>query len=353
MENFRWKTDGASPPRETLTERFRLSEEKAPRLSEVVSAEEVPLPVIDMEAADDDTLAAEVARASEEFGFFIITNHGFPEEVWSRAAESVRDIFMLPPEIKSQFVGEKGPIDAVKMYSYFLKDWVDERTVYMWSEVINHMWHPTNDFTGDFPDQIPATYRENIFAYAKEMGALMKRLVRLLSKGLGLQDDYLQSILGKQPLYKCHGNYYPPCPEPDRAVGLPIHSDSLLLSVVRTLDEVPGLQFKKGEEWIEVKQLPNAFVINIGDQLEVLSNRKYKSVLHRAVTNKSREKVSLAYFWGPDLNARIGPIKDLLDEQHPQIYKYYFYKEFIEKHNNLQGKRRDVKALFLVDPPAD
>lgn len=109
----------------------------------------------------------------------------------------------------------------------------------------------------------------NMLAYAKEMGVLMTRLLRLLSKGLGLEEDYLKMRLGDQPLYKCHGNYYPPCPDPDHAIGLPIHSDSLALTVVRTLDEIQGLQILKDDKWIAADQLPNSFIININDQLQV------------------------------------------------------------------------------------
>ncbi|KAL8138778.1 hypothetical protein V2J09_004779 [Rumex salicifolius] len=199
------------------------------------------------------------------------------------------------------------------------------------------------------------------------MGVLMTRLLRLLSKGLGLQDDYLEKRLGDQPYYKAVGNYFPPCPEPDHAIGLPIHSDSLVLGVVRSIDEVPGLQIIKGErDWVGVRELPNSFVVNIGDQLEfsftllwlmidkslsVLSNKRYVSVRHRVVMNKSPERVSLAYFCGPDFNAKIGPIEDLVDDDHPLVYKSYMYKEYIEMHEKLKGKRRKVKEAFLVKPP--
>lgn len=350
MENYRWASDGTPPPPE-LTRRFRLSDEQSPRLSEVLSAKEVPLPVIDMAAlaGDEAALAVQVARASEEFGFFMVINHGVPEEVWRGAAESVRDFFqLLPQEVKSHFAGEEGPDDTVRVYSYFLNDWEDQREVSMWSEVVNHVWHPTHDFTANFPPQIPPTYRKHVGAYAKEIGLLMTRLLRLLSKELGLEEDYLKMRLGDQSLYKCHGNYYPPCPDPDHAIGLPIHTDSLALTVVRSLDEIPGVQILKDENWVDVHHLPNSFIVNIGDQLEVLSNGRYKSALHRVVTNKSHARVSLAYFWGPGLNESIGPIDELVDDEHPPVYRSYVYKEFIEAHQKLKGKRRNVKALFLI-----
>ena len=107
------------------------------------------------------------------------------------------------------------------------------------------------------------------------MGVLMTRLLRMLSKGLGLEENYLKARLGEQPFLKCHGNYFPPCPNPELTLGLPTHTDSLALSVVRTLDSVPGLQILRDEQWVAVDPLPNSFTVNIGDQLEVSQNILY------------------------------------------------------------------------------
>ena len=65
-------------------------------------------------------------------------------------------------------------------------------------------------------------------------------------------------------------NYYPPCPEPDKAIGLTPHSDADALTVVFRLNEAEGLQIRKEGNWVPVKPLPNAFVVNIGDSMEVL-----------------------------------------------------------------------------------
>ena len=65
-------------------------------------------------------------------------------------------------------------------------------------------------------------------------------------------------------------NYYRPCPEPDKAIGLTPHSDADALTVVFQLNETEGLQVRKEGNWVPVKPLPNAFVVNIGDSMEVL-----------------------------------------------------------------------------------
>lgn len=64
-------------------------------------------------------------------------------------------------------------------------------------------------------------------------------------------------------------NYYPPCPEPEMAIGFTPHSDADALTILYQLNETQGLQIRKDGNWVTVKPLENAFVVNIGDMMEV------------------------------------------------------------------------------------
>lgn len=66
-------------------------------------------------------------------------------------------------------------------------------------------------------------------------------------------------------------NYYPPCPEPDMAIGFTPHSDAVALTILYQLNETEGLQIRKEGRWVPVKPLHNAFVVNIGDIMEVVT----------------------------------------------------------------------------------
>ena len=66
-------------------------------------------------------------------------------------------------------------------------------------------------------------------------------------------------------------NFYPPCPEPDLTLGMPPHSDYGFLTLLLQ-EEVEGLQIQFQGKWVTVQPIPNAFVINIGDHLEVLNS---------------------------------------------------------------------------------
>ncbi|CAI0390417.1 unnamed protein product [Linum tenue] len=79
---------------------------------------------------------------------------------------------------------------------------------------------------------------------------------------------------------------------------------------------------------------------------QVLSNGRYKSVHHRAVTSKERSRVSLAMFYAPDKDAVIGPVEDLIDGEHPRMYREYRYSEFLEEFGKQEGTGWMVKETF-------
>ncbi|TQD92578.1 hypothetical protein C1H46_021830 [Malus baccata] len=70
------------------------------------------------------------------------------------------------------------------------------------------------------------------------------------------------------------------------------------------------------------------------------------TIAHRALTNKIQPRLSLAMFYGPNRDTVIGPIKDLIDEQHPTLYRSYKYAEFFEEFYRQEGTRRFVKEVF-------
>lgn len=64
-------------------------------------------------------------------------------------------------------------------------------------------------------------------------------------------------------------NYYPPCSQADKVIGITPHSDGSMLSLLVQVNEVEGLQINKNGKWIPVKPIPGAIIVNIGDMMEV------------------------------------------------------------------------------------
>ena len=101
-----------------------------------------------------------------------------------------------------------------------------------------------------------------------ELKKLAMKLLSLMAKALKMKDEEMRDVF-EEGMQSMRMNYYPPCPKPDLAIGLSPHSDGTGLTILLQGNEMEGLQIKKDGMWIPVTPLPGAFVVNIGDMLEV------------------------------------------------------------------------------------
>ena len=108
---------------------------------------------------------------------------------------------------------------------------------------------------------------EVIGSYSVEVRKLSLYLLDLISKGLGLEPGYFLDATELTEVQTMSIGHYPPCPDPSLTLGLPKHSDINLITLV--LQEMEGLQVLKDGQWLAIKPLPNAFVVNIGHTLQV------------------------------------------------------------------------------------
>lgn len=105
--------------------------------------------------------------------------------------------------------------------------------------------------------------------YCEKVRDLVKGLLGGVSESLGLDREYLNKVLDMDSsLQILTANLYPPCPQPDLAMGLPPHSDHGLLTVLMQ-NGIGGLQVFHRGKWVMVEPIPGAFLVNTGDQLEV------------------------------------------------------------------------------------
>ncbi|KAJ0078025.1 hypothetical protein Patl1_37161 [Pistacia atlantica] len=148
---------------------------------------------------------------------------------------------------------------------------------------------------------------------AKEPERMARELLKGISESLGLEASYIDKTLNlNSGLQLLIANLYPPCPQPDLAMGLPPHSDHGLLTLL-TQNGIGGLQLQHNSKWVNVDAPPNSFLVNTGDHIEILSNGKYKSVVHRAIVNNKSTRISLAIANGPSLDTVVCPAQELID----------------------------------------
>ncbi|KAF2307458.1 hypothetical protein GH714_028816 [Hevea brasiliensis] len=135
-------------------------------------------------------------------------------------------------------------------------------------------------------------------------------------------------------------NFFPPCPEPDLTLGMPPHSDYGFLTLLLQ-DEVEGLQIQYKEKWFTVEPIPNAFVVNIGDHLEIFSNGKYKSVLHRVKVNSEKSRISVATLHSLPFRCMVRPWSKLIDEANPRRYKDTNFATFLNYISSQEPKKKE------------
>ncbi|KAJ7537030.1 hypothetical protein O6H91_12G093400 [Diphasiastrum complanatum] len=80
------------------------------------------------------------------------------------------------------------------------------------------------------------------------------------------------------------------------------------------MQEGDGLQVAApNDTWELVPNYPNAFVVNLADQKEMITNGRYKSANHRAIVNSNRTRRSYVTFYHPAKDQKIFPAPELVD----------------------------------------
>ncbi|KAK6246163.1 hypothetical protein QUC31_000939 [Theobroma cacao] len=286
--------------------------------------EGVTVPVISL-SQPRDVLVKEVSEACSQWGFLLVTDHGLSPELIKRLQQVGQEFFALPQKEKEAYANDPS---SGKFEGYGTKMTKNLEEKVEWVDYYFHLMSPPSKVNHDIWPKHPPSYREVNEEYSKEMLRITGELLGLLSEGLGLDKMALANPLGDQEIeLEMKINMYPPCPQPHLALGVEPHTDMSALTLL-VPNDVPGLQVWKDGSWIAVDYLPNALFVHVGDQIEVLSNGKYKSVLHRSVVNKDRTRMSWAVFCAPPHEAMIGPLPGLVNEQNPAKYSTKTFAEY-------------------------
>ncbi|KAJ4800747.1 Anthocyanidin synthase [Rhynchospora pubera] len=324
------------------TEYVRLVEERqdlGDALEEVKKqiASGVPqIPVVDLKGFDSDDHETKMAcvdsvkKAAEEWGVMHIANHGIPEDLLDKVREVGKKFFDQPIVQKEQYANDQA---SGKIQGYGSKLANNASGQLEWEDYFFHLIYPVDKTDLSIWPKDPSDYIEVTKQFAEHLRTVVSKMLSILSVGLELEEGKLEREIGGKEdlLMQLKINYYPKCPQPDLALGVEAHTDISSLSFILH-NGVPGLQVYKENRWITAPCIPDTMIVHIGDTLEILSNGKYKSILHRGLVNKEKVRISWAIFCEPPREKVVlRPLEELVTDETPAKFTPRTFQEHIER----------------------
>ncbi|KAK1430991.1 hypothetical protein QVD17_14167 [Tagetes erecta] len=305
---------------------------------EVLADDLFQIPVIDLSKLNDagqpgyDDELVKLHIACRDWGFFQLINHRVSETI-DAMNKVTEEFFNLPLEEKMKCAQLP---NNIKGYGQAFV--VSDEQKLNWGDMFFLLPLPISLRHLRFWPQNPNSFRKTLEKYSKTLHGVSMQLFKLISINLGIEPEAIGKMF-ENCTQGIRMNYYPPCPEARKVLGLAPHSDATGLTLLVQVNEVQGLQIKKNSKWVPIKPIPGSIIVNVGDVLEILSNGEYNSIEHRAIVDFEKERLSIAAFHSPGLGAMIGPLPELVKEKthkYKTIDVQYYLKLIIN--SKLDGK---------------
>ena len=284
------------------------------------------LPQIDIselnstDAIQRQSVADKLGKAAREVGFLYITGHGVDADLTENLKARAREFFAKPLAHKMRYyIGQsinhsgyvpegeerlgEGKIDHKEAYDINF-DYLEE--------------HGRKPMLG--PNQWPEdeAFKRDVKAYYEAAIDASHMLFRGFALALGLPEDTLTKLVTAPPSQLRLIHYPFNADATQDSPGIGAHTDYECFTIL--LPTAPGLEVLNGAgEWIDVPLIENAFVINIGDMLEILSNGEFVATAHR-VRKVQQERYSFPLFCSCDYDTVISPIPREKSSTKPAVY---------------------------------
>ena len=311
-----------------------------------VSSDDVDgVPVIDITAllsAEEVTIdtvgVKEIINACSEWGFFQITGHGIGADLFEKVVSESEKFFALDSDLKNKIkrseANSKGFFD-----DELTKQKLDWKQCFEFGVQEGKMDKQGLDGHNQWlDDDIIPDFKDTQKAYFVLVRSIALRLVSAMAVGIGVHPDTYEGDFEEDSSF-VRLNYYPTCPTPEKFWSISHHTDAgaitiLYQTLVKSL-QVFNISRKK---WYEVEPLPDTFVINTGDIMQVWSNDVYTAPLHRVKAQANHSRISIPLFLNPSYETNYEPSAPT--KEVPAIYKPINWGKF--RMARFQGDYKDV-----------
>lgn len=277
------------------------------------------LPVLDLSELGGDPqrsagFLAELRRATHEVGFFYLVGHGVPQELIDEVITTSRKFFALPEADKLAIENINSP--HFRGYTRLGGERTQGRVD--WREQIDIGAERPAVSAGpgvpdwevlEGPNQWPAALpelREVISRWDAALNQVGLRLLRAWATALGQPENIFDEAFAERPSTLIKIVRYPGRDQEADQQGVGAHKDGGVLTLLLVEPGKGGLQVEHDGGWIDAPPVPGAFVVNIGELLEVATDGYLKATVHRVIAPPAgTDRISVPFFYNPALSARV------------------------------------------------
>ena len=314
-----------------------------------------------------ERVAAEVAHACENVGFFYALNHGVAEELIDRALAAARRFHALPIAQKLALRLDDNNIGYLPINASVQ----GASTVHKATRPNqNESFFVSYDRGRDHPDVIEGKplrgrnrwppglpgLRADMMAYFEALEAMCERMLPPFAVALGLSPDFFAPFFANEAHANLRFLHYPPQEtSDDNAFGQAPHTDNSFMTALARTD-VPGLAVRlpptgpMGGEWFAPPIIPGTFLINLGNIMRRWSNDRFLSTPHGVLNESGTDRYSIAFFYSPNPDAVIeclptctGPANP--PHAPPAIYRDLVLEFYRANYFHQKGHHSETAAL--------
>ena len=284
----------------------------------------------------------DLGEAFNNIGFVAVKNHGLSDELAASLYNSIKQFFALPEATKLKY--EVEDLGGQRGYTAKGKEHAKGRSIgdlkefyHIGQEIAEvdavRLGYPQNIF----PQEVPEFEAATVAAY-RTLETAGRQILRAIALYLELDEFYFdeQVHFGNSILRPIH--YFPidnPQDIPADAVRAAAHGDINLITLLMGAS-AEGLQILRQDgKWIPVTTLGDRIVVNVGDLLERLTNKKLRSTVHRVANPAANfwhtPRYSIPFFMHPVSEMNLACLPSCIDEHHPKQFDDITAGEFLHQ----------------------